>query len=267
VTTPPGRPLPGGAPDDGRPDPRLVAALAAAADAPSPAARAQVLAALAGARVFVAVRATAAQERASTTTGLREESSAQMELVCVAGSAGALAVPAFADGAAVPGFADGARPVPLPGPQACAAALEQGASALLLDPTGASVAVLPEELAQLAQGWVPVAGSDGLASRRGSAPLTAPSGPVDPALVAALAAALRDEPVTAARLLEGPDGLVLGLAGPGLDAPGLAALAHRLLARTRDVLPPGGLDLAQVEPQGPGVVVPLRRRGLLRRRR
>lgn len=261
-----GRPLPGGAPDDGRPDPRLVAALAAVADAPSAAARAHVLAALAGARVFVAVRARAAGERTSATTRLREESTAEMQLVCVAGRDGALAVPAFLDGATVPAFADGARPVPLAGPQACSAALEQGASALLLDPTGAALAVLPAELAQLAAGWVPVAGSAGLASRRAPAPLSEPAEPVDPALVDALAAALREEPITAARLLSGPDGLVLGLVGPGLEPASLAALAHRLLARTRDVLPPDGLDVARVGPEGPGLVVPLPRPGRLLRR-
>ncbi len=83
-----------------------------------------------------------------------------------------------------------------------------------------------------------------------------------------LAEALRDEPVTSARLLEGPDGLVLGISGPPLEPAGLAALAGRVMARAGDALPPQGLDLAQVGPEGPGVPLPLsRRRGLLRRGR
>lgn len=64
---PGGRPLPGGPPDDGSVDPRLAAALAAHDG--SPASRAAVLAALAGARVFVAVRAEATS--VETVGGLR----------------------------------------------------------------------------------------------------------------------------------------------------------------------------------------------------
>ena len=260
-----GRPLPGGPPDDGSVDGRLGAALSACDG--SPAARAEVLAALAGARVFVAVRPEATSVGVGA-DGLRRDSSAEMSLVCLRSDEGALAVPVFSDGHEVQRWQPDARPVPLPGPQACASARVQGADVLLVDPTGAAFVVTAGELRALADGYVPVPGSDGLQARRSDAVLTAPTADVDPALVTALAEALRDEPVTSARLLEGPDGLVLGVSGPPLEPAGLAALAGRVLERARGVLPPEGLDLAQVGPEGPGLPLPVsRRRGLLRRGR
>jgi SseB protein N-terminal domain len=263
----PRRPLPGGVPDDGAVDPRLAVALASHDG--TPAARAEVLAALAGARVFVAVRATATSEQTAPVTGLRQESTAELALLCLRSAAGALAVPVFSDGHAVQTWQPDARPVPLRGPDACGAARDQGADVLLVDPAGAAFAADADELRALADGYVPVTGSAGLQVRRGEAALRTPDAPVPPALVAALGEALRDEPVTSARLLQGPDGLVLGLVGPGLDPPALAALAGRLLERTRAVLPPDGLDVARVgEGKAAGVpLVPARRRGLLRRRR
>ncbi len=261
---PAGRPLPGGAPDDGAVDVRLAAALAAADG--TPAARAEVLAALAGARVFVALRAqaTATEQPAG---GLRRESTAEMSIVCLRSQEGALAVPVFTDGHEVQRWQPDARPVPMAGPQACASARVQGADVLLLDPTGAAFVVTAGELRALAEGYVPVSGSDGLEVRRADAVLSEPSSPVPAGLVEALAEALRDEPVTTARLLQGPDGLVLGVSGPALGAADLAALAARVLDRTRGALPADGLDLAQVGADGVGQPVPLaRRRGLLRRR-
>jgi hypothetical protein len=249
--------------DDGSADPRLAAALAA--DDGSPATRAEVLAALAGARLFVPVRAVSTREEASTTTGLRQESSAEMQLVLLQGRSGT-ALPAFPDGHEVQRWQPQARPVPLPGPQACRAALDQGATALLLDPTGVAFAVTAAELPALAEGRVPVAGT-GLSSRTAEAVLTTPDR-VDPQLAAALSAALRDEPVRAARLLQGPDGLVLGVApATPLDPAALAALAARVLARAGAALPPAGVDLTVVAPAGPGHDLLAPRRGWLRRGR
>ena len=260
---PEGRSLPGGAPDDGSVDPRLAAALTGADG--STAARAEVLAALAGARVFVAVRAEATREE-RTAGGLRQESSAEMSLVCLRSQEGVLAVPVFSDGHEVQRWQRDARPVPLAGPQACASARAQGAEVLLVDPGGAAFVADAGELRALAEGYVPVPGSDGLEARRRTTALGAPAQDVPSALVDALAAALRAEPVTSAQLLQGPEGLVLGVSGPALDAAGLTALAGRVLGRARSALPADGLDLAQVPAGGPGLPVPLpRRRGLLRR--
>lgn len=247
--------------DTGLPDGRLSSALTAWRASPSPAARAEVLAALCGARVFVAITATSTAEHVEPGTGLRAESSADMALLSLVGSAGGRAVPLFLDAGGPVAFRTGARPVPLPAPEACGAALQDGAVAVLLDPPGAALPLSGEELRELAAGRVPIAGT-ALSTRLASTALHEP-GEVDPALVQALSAALRDEPVRRARLLQGPDGLVLGVVpepdAAGLDAAGLAALAGRVLPRLRGVLPPAGLDVAVVGPEAPGRVVPLGR--------
>lgn len=238
--------------DTGEPDTRLAAALRAWQDAPGTAQRAAALAALVDARVFVCVAARPTAD------------SVEMALLTVVRTDGARVLPVFSDGHAVQRWRREARPVPVPAPQACAAALADGASGVLLDPTGAALAVDADELTRLARGWAPVAGTS-LASRRTTAALTAPSAPVDADLVAALAAALASEPVRSARLLEGPDGLVLGV-DADLDAAALAALASRVLRRLGPALPPDGLDLAVVPPDGPGSPVLVPARGWWRRR-
>jgi hypothetical protein len=256
------RPL--GTRDDGRPDPRLLAALAAWRSGPTPAARAQVLAALADARVFLALAARAGETEVGE-HGLRQERSAEMALLTVVGTGGARALPAFPDGHAVPLWREDARPVPVRGPLACSTALDDGADALLLDPGGADVVVSRDELAVLAAGEVPVPGT-ALSTRRTAAALRAPADRPDPALLDAVATALAGEPVVAARLLEGPAGPVLGIVPRReLGAAGLAALADRVARRLAPVLPAGGLDLAAVPADGPGHPVPLRRRRWWRR--
>jgi hypothetical protein len=178
-----------------------------------------------------------------------------MALLTLVGSAGGRAVPLFLDAGAAVAFRPGARPVPLPGPEACAAALEDGAVAVLVDPPGAALVVTGTELRELAGGRVPVAGAP-LSSSRSSHVLTAPAH-ADAALLRALADALHGEPVRAARLLAGPDGPVLGVvAGEPLAPAALAALAGRVLPRTG--VP--DLAVAEVPADGPGVPVPLRRR-------
>jgi hypothetical protein len=146
------------------------------------------------------------------------------------------------------------------GPQACATALADGAAALLLDPPGAALAVTAGELTALAAGRVPVPGT-GLATRRTQAALGPLPAAPEPALLRALAAALADEPVDAAQLLQGPDGPVLGVVpSAAVDAGALAALASRVAGRLGPSLTAHGLDLAVVAPDGPGTEVPLRRR-------
>jgi hypothetical protein len=259
--------------DDGRPDTRLASALSGWSAAPGPASRAEVLAALSGARVFLALAARATGTELSATTGLPQERGAEMALLSVVRGDGARALVVFADGHLVQRWRDEARPVPVPGPQACAAAIEDGAAALLLDPLGAALAVTVPEMTALAGGRVPVPGTS-LASRRTGAGLQPPTGPLDPELVGAVTSALDGEPVAAARLLDGPDGPVLGVVPAGELAPAeLAALAGRVARRLGRHLPPAGLDLAVVPADGPGADLPLRRRpsgrrrGLLRRGR
>lgn len=250
-----GRPLPAG--DDGRADPHLAAALAA--DDGSPAARARVLAALAGARVFVAVAATATGERVDAGTGLPAESGARLALLSLRSPRGARAVPAFADVATLAAWRPEVRPVPVAARYLCRAALDDGAVAVLLDPGRAAVTLAEDEVRALADGYVPVPGAD-LAVRRARDRLTEPPTPPEPALVQALAAALRPERLRGARLLHGPHGPVLGVVPRGaLDAAAAAALAQRVRVRLGPALPAGGLDLAVVPPDGPGHPLPLAR--------
>ncbi len=216
------------------------------------AALAEVLAALLTARVFLPLAAQALTTQASAVPGLRQESAAQMALLSLVAPDGARALPAFLDGHQVQGWRADARPVPVSGADACRTVLEDGAVALLLDPTGAAVPVSGAALAELAAGRVPVDGA--LSTRRAVVELG--DGDVDPALLAALPAALAGEPVTAARVLTGPDGPVLGLV-TGLAPADLAALAARVRLRLGRDLPAAGLDLAVVPPGGPGRAVPL----------
>jgi hypothetical protein len=246
--------------DTGLADPRLAAALVAYAADRSPATRAEALAAVAGARLFAAVTATSTAEHLDAGTGLRAESTAEMALLTLVGSAGGRAVPLFLDAGAAVAFRPGARPVPLVGPEACAAALEDGAVAVLVDPPGAALVVQGADLRELAGGRVPVAGAP-LSTARTATALTTPEA-VDDALLRAVADALRDEPVRAARLLTGPDGPVLGVVAD-LTPGQLAALAARVLPRAGVA----DLALAEVPADGPGLPVPLRRRWALRRGR
>jgi hypothetical protein len=239
--------------DDGSADARLVAALAGGR-------RAEVLAALADARVFAPISATSTAEH-TTDSGLRAESTAEMAVLLLEAD-GRRALPVFLAVGDVRRWRLQARPVRLTGPQACLAAQEDGAEAVLLDPDGAAFVLSGSELGSLAQGWVPVTGT-GLATRRAETALVAPEA-VPPGLVDALAVALRPEQLRAARLLQGPDGLVLGVAPVRPLAPAdLAALAHRVMTRLGTALPAEGLDLTQVAPRGPGL--PVVRRSVLRR--
>ena len=257
----PGRSLPTAAADDGLADPALATALTAWARDPGPRTRARALTALAGARVFAAVTARSTAEHVDPSTGLRAESTAEMALVGLAGSTGR-GVPVFLDVPAVTGFAEGARPVPLSTKEVCRAAVEDGAVAVVVDPEGAALVLSGTDLTELAAGRVPVAGAP-LSARSTTEPLRHPASAPDPELLRRLGRALAGEPVAAARLLDGPDGPVLGVVPrEALEPAALAALAGRIAPRLS-----APLDLTVVAPEGPGAPVPLGRRWSLRRAR
>jgi hypothetical protein len=136
--------------DEGSADPRLAAVLAAY-DGSAPA-RAGAIAALAEARVFVAITATSTAEHIEPGSGLRAESSAEMALVSLVASDGERAIPAFLDVAGVVGWRAGYRPVPVEGRRLARAAVDDGAAAVLLDPTGAAVVVRRDDLIAMAAG-------------------------------------------------------------------------------------------------------------------
>jgi hypothetical protein len=213
------------------------------------AAHGAVLAALLDTQVFAAITATSTAEHVEAGTGLRAESSAEMAVVLLAGADGARALPVFSSTDALQHWRLDVRPVAMTGRLAAQAAREQGCTALVLDEV-----VTVTELADLAAGWVPVGGT-GLASRTGEAVLTQPAD-LPPGLVAALREALAGEPLRSARLLAGPDGLVLGVAPQDPLGPAeLAALAQRVVGRLGGALPDEGLDLTVVPPRGPGAQV------------
>jgi hypothetical protein len=248
--------------DHGEPDHRLVAALAAP---DSPQGRAALLAAFVDARVFAGINAAATAEQTAEATGLRAESSAQMAVLLLEVPDGTRALPVFPDLLALRRFRIDARPVALTGAQACAAARDEGAAALVVDPAGAARVLDAREVGALADGWVPVTGTR-LTSRRAETPLEAATAPA--ALTGALRAALAGERLRSARVLRGPDGLVLGVAARAPLAPAaLAALASRVVTRLGPALPPEGLDLAEVPAEGPGQELLARPRWGLRRGR
>jgi hypothetical protein len=243
--------------DTGSADPALAAALEQWQAEPGPRTRARVLAAVSSARLFAAVTARSTAEHLEAGTGLRAESTAEMSLVTLAGTTGR-GLPAFLDVPSVTAFVDGARPVRASAQEICQAALDDGAAAVVVDPTGAGLVLSGSELAELAAGRTPVAGAGGLSTRRTAAALSTPERP-DRELLAALRVALRQERVTA-RLLDGPDGPVLGVLGMS-DPAQLAALAARLQPRL-----PRPLDLTAVPRRGPGIAIEPRRLWLRRGR-
>lgn len=226
-------------------------ALASWAGAPTRQARAAVLAAFVDATVYAAVRATATGEEVAQATGLRAESGAELAVLLLEDDQGARALPVFSDLDQLRRWQLVARPQRLTGAQACAAAIDEQAGQVVLDVTGAALVLEPDEVRALAEGWVPVPGSS-LAVREGAAPQeTAPG--ASPELVEGLRRALQGEPVRAARLLQGEEGLVLGVCPRRpLDPAALAALAQRLVERLGQAMPAEGLGLTQVPARGPG---------------
>jgi hypothetical protein len=118
-----GRELPTGpfAGDDGSADPALAQALDRLADEPR--AEVDVVAAMADARLFVAVVAVTDQ-------------AAQMALLTVTLADGRQALPVFTSVAALTRWRPEARPVPVPGPRAALSGVAEGCDLLDLDPAG-----------------------------------------------------------------------------------------------------------------------------------
>lgn len=238
------------------PDARLAAALAAGES--GPASRAELLASFVDATVLAGVTATATGLQEGP-RGLTAESGAELAVLLLEAADGSRALPVFSDVQQLRRWRIDARPVPMTGAQACQAAVDDAGGHVVLDPAGAAIVLDLAEVTALAQGWVPVPGSN-LSSRRvQGVPVVAAD--VDPQLLMALRAALADEPIRAARLLAGDDGLVLGICPQRpLDASGLAALAQRVVDRLGDRMPPEGMQLTQVARQGPGREILHRRR-------
>jgi len=172
-------PDPGFADDDGAADPAVAAALAAygGAGPNEPSAHLEALAAIQDSRLLVPVVAMLDElELPAAGDGLPREKSSDMAAVLMTGRDGRTALLAFTGKINLDRWATSyaggeARPVPVPARQAAAAALQDNASALLVDLAGPVLFVIEDEnLRSLAAGqrlirideswaWVQSAGS------------------------------------------------------------------------------------------------------------
>jgi SseB protein N-terminal domain len=138
--------------DDGRADAALARALAAG-DVE------QVAAALVAARVLVSVVAVLGDGPAPIGPhGRPVDKSADMAVATLVAPDGRRALPVFSSAAALAGWDGSARPVPAEGPRAALSAVQDGCSALVVDPGSPAAVVLPRPaLWALARGesWVP----------------------------------------------------------------------------------------------------------------
>lgn len=204
--------------DTGAPDPDLAAASAGHAEGRVP--LEQVVAALAAARLMVAVVATEEETAVDPATGLPVDSRADMALVTLTGADGRRALPVFSGAAALAAWDAAARPVPVEAARAAQACVAEGCDLLLLDPAGPVTVLVPRPAVwAVGQGraWLP--------------------SPADPEVAAAVRQALTGDPrVRDVDCLpgRGAELRVRLLLEPGLDRSGLdavlAAAGERLAA-------------------------------------
>jgi hypothetical protein len=122
--------------DDGSADPRLAEALAAHAQGRAGAHG--VLNLLAGSRVLVPVVAVLTEEEEVEPGELRREKSSDMAVPTLIGQDGRRGVLGFTSTGAMKAWRADARPVAVTAAQACRAALDEGADALVVDVAGPS---------------------------------------------------------------------------------------------------------------------------------
>ena len=165
----------------------LRAALQELAAAPGPRTRAALHVALADATVYVPVTATATAT--GEQAGLTVDKETEMALVTLVGTDGRTGLPVFSDLDAMAAWRADVRPVAVTLRDACASALAEGHAVVVLDVAGAHVVLGPAEVSAHAEGYLPVAGDDRVASRTLPGGLTlGPLEPVPDALAQALPA-------------------------------------------------------------------------------
>ncbi|MFP5336691.1 MAG: SseB family protein [Actinomycetes bacterium] len=142
--------------DDGSPDAALAAAVAVHAAGTGD--LADVVAALAAARLLVPVVAALGEGGTSPQTGLPVEKSADMAMVTLRGRDGRVALPVFSGVPALAAWDTAARPVPVDARRAALAAVAEGADVVVLDVAGPVTVVVPRPAVwAVAQGraWTP----------------------------------------------------------------------------------------------------------------
>jgi SseB protein N-terminal domain len=158
VARPADRPLPTPAGDDGAVDPRVEAALADLPPdgAPTP----RLVAALASGRLLVPV--VAVLEEAEARGGHRTDKASHLASVSTTGRDGRRGQLAFTSLGTMRRWDPAARPVPVAARGVAAAALSDGADAVVVDLAGPVVVELDGPLLRaLAAGWEPVDDEDG----------------------------------------------------------------------------------------------------------
>ncbi|MEO5653386.1 MAG: SseB family protein [Marmoricola sp.] len=157
-------PDPGFPGDDGSAPPALMTALAAYDEAPEAEESTryrEALAVLQDARVLVPVVAVLGEVEHDD-KGLAHDKSSDLASVLMTGRDGRTALLAFTGNPSLTGWNPEARPVPVPARQAAQAALQDGATALLVDVAGPVLFVVEgEDLTALAAGRLLVRLDDG----------------------------------------------------------------------------------------------------------
>lgn len=209
-------PDPGFSGDTGAADPALIAAIEAYSASPSPENDRAVMAAVDTARWLVPIVALAT-ETSTSEDGLVTDTRSDMAAVVLTSPEGSRALPVFTSLAALAEWDAAARPVPVTARNAAAAAISEECQVLIVDVASPHALVLrSSQLWALSQAraWVPAHEDDHVA--------------------AAVAAAVRDEPLVRSHRLEAgePAGagvlrVVLALAD-GLASDDLSALATRI---------------------------------------
>lgn len=238
----------------------LAEALAAWVDRRTPALVAQVYTALVDGELLLPVRARVVSERVMP-SGLHAENEAELDLVAVDLSGGRRVLPAFTDADLMRRWRLDARPVRSAVRDACRAVVDEGWTGLVLDPGTYDFVLTTSAVRALADGFVPVAGDEGVwvGERAGTALVPEASVEATPELVAALRRALVREPVVGEAWLLGPGpevGLVLRVP---VGAAGLATVAQRVGARLAGLPGADRLALAALDPTTAAAVA---RRGL-----
>jgi len=154
-------PDPGFAGDTGAADPTFLAALTAyAAD---PARHLEVFAALQGARLLVPVVAVLGEVEVDD-AGLAHDKTSDMATALLTGRDGRQALLAFSGLEPLAAWRADARPVPVAASLAATSALQEGASALVLDVAGPTTYAVEGELLEgLARGWTLARAGEGYA--------------------------------------------------------------------------------------------------------
>ncbi|WP_019158781.1 SseB family protein [Brevibacterium senegalense] len=120
--------------DTGEADPGLLEALRAVAAQPlEPQRHQRVLSALAGARLYAPILPTVLEQTVDD-RGLMHDNSSEMAMVRLTSGDGREATPAFTDIPALTAWHPDARPVPIEAERLGAAAVEEGAQLVVLDP-------------------------------------------------------------------------------------------------------------------------------------